>query len=1128
MKRRSPVLAAATALILAAACDPGQTGPEEEASLTIVPDSVMLTHIGERFTFTVQATGGAAEEKLHWSSTDTSVFRVDVNGTITARENGTANVLAWNVKAADGAYVEVRQTAAALEVTGGSDQRAAAGLALVEPVGVRVVDAGGTPVHSVMVRFEVGVGGGRVVPEEVQSDSAGLASAVWTLGPAPGRQHLAASTGIGARVEIAATALEPDAAVETVGAELGAEQWAVAGEALPDPVLVRVLDKHGRAIPAVTVRFEPGPGSGGADPASVRSDSLGLASTVWTLGPEPGAMRLVVSAGEARTEIEATAVSDRGVCARTPAVSAAIMSYLRWNFEISSCAEVTEEHLSEVTGLGLEGQGVRRLRSGDFARLPNLNRIGLDSNHLTELPPDIFAGLARLQQLSLPNNKLSKLPSDIFAGLYNLEYLHLDANQFTDVPPGIFHGLIALQGLLLSHNQLTALPPGIFDGLTALRSLSLSGNQLTELPPGIFDDLSSLESLYVTRNQLASLPVDIFAKAPNLGVLSVYGNRLTELPAGLFNGLSNLERLYLHENDLGRLPPGIFDGLSSLERVYLYENRLTALPPGIFDELSKLTKLRLDGNELPELPQGVFLGLSSLEELWLQFNRFAELPPGIFARLSNLVVVDLRANPGTPFPVRAELGRTDAGDLLAPQPARVVMRVPSGAPFAFRMPVSVQRGTGSGEFLSVEAGDTASAPVVVRQASGGTDAVHVGFGLAPQLPAGFTGLEIVPGGEMVLFAESGNGSPVIRAPVPAHRLQVDGPSAEVALGDYFVDPDGDSLSYEVVTGDGGVVGARIEDGALWMDPGLEGTTGVEVTAADSGGLRAVQRVEVTVGPAPAPDAFNIEVIFGPGFTEAQQDSIRMAADRWMEVVTGDLPDVPIDGLLGGPCADGILLRFVGRIDDLVIRMHLRPREREVVAYAGTCGERAESGLAFYGGSWYSGVYLSPAGSYSWYDIALHEIGHVLGIGSWFASSSPHHELFRDWVDPHFAGLRAVAAFNAAGGEEYTGGKVPLEDVKRLAEYVHWRASVIPGDIMSIHPDGRLVTAITVQALADLGHGVDVRKADPYTLPSQAQGDVAGGAAEAEGGGAEVLFDKVIEGPVVVVDKDGNVVRVIRR
>ena len=57
--------------------------------------------------------------------------------------------------------------------------------------------------------------------------------------------------------------------------------------------------------------------------------------------------------------------------------------------------------------------------------------------------------------------------------------------------------------------------------------------------------------------------------------------------------------------------------------------------------------------------------------------------------------------------------------------------------------------------------------------------------------------------------------------------------------------------------------------------------------------------------------------------------------------------------------------------------------------------------------------------------------------------------------------------------------------------------------------------------------MDVSKADPYTLPAQAQGDVAGVAVGDEAEAGEVLFDDVVRGPVVVVDRDGKVVRIIR-
>ena len=112
---------------------------------------------------------------------------------------------------------------------------------------------------------------------------------------------------------------------------------------------------------------------------------------------------------------------------------------------------------------------------------------------------------------------------------------------------------------------------------------------------------------------------------------------------------------------------------------------------------------------------------------------------------------------------------------------------------------------------------------------------------------------------------------------------------------------------------------------------------------------------------------------------------------------------------------------------------------------------------------------------------LHEIGHVLGFASevWnefgFYQSPPNG-------DEHFNGPLAIAAFDAAGGRDYEGPKVPLQQSGS-----HWRLSVLEGELMSPSGGGTL-SAITVQSMADLGYGVDVTQADAYTLPRASTGE----------------------------------------
>lgn len=92
------------------------------------------------------------------------------------------------------------------------------------------------------------------------------------------------------------------------------------------------------------------------------------------------------------------------------------------------------------------------------------------------------------------------------------------------------------------------------------------------------------------------------------------------------------------------------------------------------------------------------------------------------------------------------------------------------------------------------------------------------------------------------------------------------------------------------------------------------------------------------------------------------------------------------------------------------------------------------------------------------------------------------------ADSHFVGPKAIAAFDAAGGTAYSGGKVPLQNNGEYGTDARWRGSVFGNELMSStyawgepHP----LSAITVQSFADLGYVVDVEAADAYTLPKAA-------------------------------------------
>ena len=90
----------------------------------------------------------------------------------------------------------------------------------------------------------------------------------------------------------------------------GANQWARVGEPLQEPVVVRLLDAGGSPVAGATVTFVPTEGHGAADPWATRSDSAGLAATMWTLGDSVGEQVLAATVREGvSTEVRATAVA---------------------------------------------------------------------------------------------------------------------------------------------------------------------------------------------------------------------------------------------------------------------------------------------------------------------------------------------------------------------------------------------------------------------------------------------------------------------------------------------------------------------------------------------------------------------------------------------------------------------------------------------------------------------------------------------------------------------------------------------------------------------------------------------------------------------------------------------------
>jgi hypothetical protein len=92
----------------------------------------------------------------------------------------------------------------------------------------------------------------------------------------------------------------------------GSDQRARAGDELPDPLIVRLVDEAGNGIPGRAVTWIVATGGGAVTPSST-TDTDGFASATWTLGPSPGANTLnAVVSGVGVVQFSATATATGG------------------------------------------------------------------------------------------------------------------------------------------------------------------------------------------------------------------------------------------------------------------------------------------------------------------------------------------------------------------------------------------------------------------------------------------------------------------------------------------------------------------------------------------------------------------------------------------------------------------------------------------------------------------------------------------------------------------------------------------------------------------------------------------------------------------------------------------------
>ena len=272
------------------------------------------------------------------------------------------------------------------------------------------------------------------------------------------------------------------------------------------------------------------------------------------------------------------------------------------------------------------------------------------------------------------------------------------------------------------------------------------------------------------------------------------------------------------------------------------------------------------------------------------------------------------------------------------------------------------------------------------------------------------------------------------------------------------------------------------------------------------GVRSATAEATTIGTP----AFDIDLVFVGSISSTYRSACEIAARRWERIITDDIPN----HTLSSNGRNLLNTRYPGTtapevVDDLVVYVEIE----EIDGDGGTLGQagrllwRLPSSLPIASYIELDQDDLSTMSNAELQALILHEIGHTLGfgLGPWEDLNLLKNPSLDENGDPivpapdtHFSGANAIAAFNAAGGSSYTGAKVPVENSYGGAgnRDSHWRKSVFDNELMTPTIGGvNLLSAITIQSLADIGYRVDVKRADAYTLPSTSSSSTSARGAE---------------------------------
>lgn len=240
-------------------------------------------------------------------------------------------------------------------------------------------------------------------------------------------------------------------------------------------------------------------------------------------------------------------------------------------------------------------------------------------------------------------------------------------------------------------------------------------------------------------------------------------------------------------------------------------------------------------------------------------------------------------------------------------------------------------------------------------------------------------------------------------------------------------------------------------------------------------------VEPSVG-GQATEAYNITLRFVGNPTQSFRDAANAGARRWERTITAGLASVALRNFSPSRSCGASAPNFTGTVDDILIDVGIANIDGagQILAQAGPCIVRSSGGLTIYGSIIFDSADLGGFSSQV-QDILVHEMGHVLGVGTLWQSKGLLSGAGTS--NPSFVGPRARTEYAALGGS----GNVPVENTGGAGTRDgHWRETTFRTELMTGFLNSGVanpLSRMSIASLGDLGYTVNTGAADAYSLPT---------------------------------------------